>query len=125
MLHFYKIIEVINYRNCKRILTLVFGYYLQLSMEQSQRNSVNHSQPNNLEPAQHPVDIIAEFFHHYTLPECRGLLREILHQALSGYNTRDGIHPADLLRFLEELEKAAEAMYNIALNHPHPRWRGN
>ena len=46
--------------------------------------------------------------------------REILHQALSGYNTRDGIHPADLLRFLEELEKAVEAMYNIALNHPTP-----
>ena len=65
------------------------------------------------EQLQNPLSIIQEFFHHYTLPECRGLLREILHQALSGYNNRDGIHPADLLRFLEELEKVVQAMYAV------------
>jgi hypothetical protein len=62
-----------------------------------------------------PHIIIQEFFRCYGLPECRNLLREILHQALSGYHTREGIHPADLLRFLEELEKATEAMYRIGV----------
>lgn len=67
----------------------------------------------NIEETTNSFSTIHEFFHNYDLIECRQLLREILHQALSGYNTRDGIHPADLLRFLEELEKAVEAVYLI------------
>jgi hypothetical protein len=69
---------------------------------------LHHLSPEQI---QHPQTIIEEFFHQYTLSECRQLLKETLHQALSGYHTRDGIHPADLFRFLEELEKAVEAMY--------------
>ena len=40
-------------------------------------------------------------------------VKRILHQALSGYGHRESINPADLLYFLEELEKVTEAMWVI------------
>ncbi|MFD2164346.1 hypothetical protein ACFSJU_18210 [Paradesertivirga mongoliensis] len=48
-------------------------------------------------------------FQTWSLTECRSLLREVLHQALSGYSHRESISPVDMLYFLEELEKVTEA----------------
>jgi hypothetical protein len=71
----------------------------------------------NTEQIISPFSTIQQFFHHYTLLECRQLLREVLHQALSGYSNRDGMNPADLLRFLEELERVMEAVYTLGQQH--------
>ncbi|MFD2164351.1 hypothetical protein ACFSJU_18235 [Paradesertivirga mongoliensis] len=74
-----------------------------------------HSQPCHLtsEEIPNPFPFIENFFQTWSLTECRSLLREVLHQALSGYSHRESINPADMLYFLEELEKVTEAMWVI------------
>jgi hypothetical protein len=41
----------------------------------------------------HPIPLIENFFQTRHLGECRNLLREVLHQALSGYSHRESINP--------------------------------
>jgi hypothetical protein len=60
-----------------------------------------------------PFPVIENFFQTWHLSECRSLLREVLHQALSGYSHRHSINPADMLYFLEELERVVEVMWVI------------
>ena len=82
-------------------------------MEHQTCTSANQPRTLTSEEITNPFPLIENFFQTWSLTECRSLLREVLHQALSGYRHRESINPADMLYFLEELEKVTEAMWVI------------